>query len=87
MLIKKPKSQWWNWHSPVCATDQRAQVGAEDGRQHVVAPVSQVDRRWPIASLSVCQGAGSDEVSDVSNVDTQLQITIGQLPATDQWQC
>lgn len=58
----------WLELPPVNIAEQRAEVGAEDRRQHVVAAVCQVDGGGSIAGVSVCQAARWNEEGDIGNV-------------------
>ena len=53
----------------VDAADERADVGRQDGRQHVVASVGEIDGRRATLSLDVTVAVGLDEVADVGDED------------------
>ena len=64
---------------PLHAPQQGAELGGEDGGQHVVPPVSQVHRGGSPPGLLVCQTVDWNKVSHISNVNTNLQ------PIRDQY--
>ena len=68
---------------PLLPAQDGAQVGAEELGDHVDALVREVHRGAPVGCLLVQFRSGSDEVGDVRNVHTHLQVAVLQLATVE----
>mmetsp|Transcript_96081 Transcript_96081/g.311748 ORF Transcript_96081/g.311748 Transcript_96081/m.311748 type:complete len:794 (-) Transcript_96081:1-2382(-) len=66
---------------PVHATPERADVGGEQPRQHVRAPLHEVDGRAALGGLPVDGRVGVDEVRDVRDVNAHAEVAVRQALA------